>query len=185
MGEKSVTNLLSAIEKSKQRPLSSLISGLGILHVGSETSELLAKQFKSVDTIAQVSLENFEAIPGIGSIVGAALVEYFQNSENLAIIEKLRSAGVNFTENENLEEYVSSFIGLRFVVTGRIEGYTRSELEQYIKNRGGSVSSSVSSKTNFVVAGEDAGSKLSDAEKLNVSIISFAELQNLDRQGLN
>ncbi|MBI68075.1 MAG: DNA ligase (NAD(+)) LigA [Chloroflexi bacterium] len=185
MGEKSVTNLLSAIEKSKQRPLSSLISGLGILHVGSETSELLAKQFKSVDTIAQVSLENFEAIPGIGSIVGAALVEYFQNSENLAIIEKLRSAGVNFTENENLEEYVSSFIGLRFVVTGRIEGYTRSELEQYIKNRGGSVSSSVSSKTNFVVAGEDAGSKLSDAEKLNVSIISFAELQNWDRQGLH
>ena len=95
------------------------------------------------------------------------------------------SSAIYSNENENLEEYVSSFIGLRFVVTGRIEGYTRSELEQYIKNRGGSVSSSVSSKTNFVVAGEDAGSKLSDAEKLNVSIISFAELQNLDRQGLH
>lgn len=187
MGEKSITNLLNAIEESKYRPLSSLISALGILHVGSETSELLAKQFKSIDTIASVRLEDFEAVPGIGSIVGAALYAYFQNSGNLAIIEKLRLSGVRMVENESAQAagLPEPLKDLRFVITGKIDGYTRSELENYIKARGGIVSGSVSSKTNFVVAGEEPGSKIADAERLDVSIISFVELQNLDRQGLH
>ncbi|MBL75605.1 MAG: DNA ligase (NAD(+)) LigA [Chloroflexi bacterium] len=185
MGEKSASNLLSAIEASKNRPLASLISGLGISHVGSETAELIANRYKSLDKISIVSLEDFETIPGIGTTVGVALVNYFNNPENIRVINKLRTAGLRLTDNEITSQVVESqsFSGLRFVLTGRVDGYTRSDLENFVKNRGGSTSSSVTSKTDYLVVGEDPGSKLADAERLGVHVISFEELQNLDKRG--
>ena len=176
MGEKSATNLLVAIEASKQRPLPSVISGLGILHVGGETAELLARRFGSVERLMDAAQEELEAISGIGPIVAAAIASHFANEGNRHIVERLREAGVALEAPEGWDAGQTAgpmpFEGKRFVVTGRMEGFTRSQAEGFIKERGGQVSGSVSKKTDYVVVGEEPGSKRDDAERLGVSILS-------------
>ena len=181
MGEKSADNLVSAIAASKERPLPAVISGLGILHVGGETAELLARRFGSVRRLMAASQEELEAVPGIGPIVATAIVSHFRNEGNQRIVANLGEAGVRLESDAdtNQEDTPQVFEGMRFVVTGRLEGFTRSEAESFIKDRGGQVSGSVSSKTNFVVVGEDPGTKRDDAVRLGIEILSEEGLVEL------
>ncbi len=187
MGEKSADNLLAAIEASKQRPLPSVISGLGIMHVGGETAELLARRFGSVERLMDASQEEMEAIPGIGPIVAAGIASHFANEVNRSIVRRLGEAGVALAAPEGWDaaqvDGPMPFEGMRFVVTGRLEGFTRSQAESFIKERGGQVSGSVSKKTSYVVVGEEPGSKRDDAERLGVAILSEEELTALAESG--
>ena len=183
MGEKSAKNLVDAIDASRQRPLPSVISGLGILHVGGETAELLARRFGSIPRLVDASQEELEAIPGIGPIVAAGIASHFANEGNRSIVERLREAGVALEAPEGWDAAQADgpmpFEGMRFVVTGRLEGFTRSQAESFIKERGGQVSGSVSKKTSYVVVGEEPGSKRDDAERLGVEILTEEELITL------
>ena len=180
MGEKSAENLAKAIEASKQRPLPSVISGLGILHVGGETAELLGRRFGSVERLMSATQEELEAVPGIGPIVATGIASHFANEGNRSIVRRLAEAGVALAAPEGWDAAQADgpmpFEGMRFVVTGRLEGFTRSQAESFIKERGGQVGSSVSKKTNYVVVGEEPGSKRDDAERLGVEILSEEEL---------
>ena len=172
MGEKSVSNLLAAIEQSKDRPLSRVLVALGIGHVGSEVAELLARHFGSIDSLMQAGEEELTSIPSIGPKIAATVVAYFGNESNRRVVEKLRAAGVRLEDALRPEQAKQVFAGLRFVVTGRLDRFSRSEIEDRIKELGGAVSGSVSSKTDYLVAGEAAGSKLADAETLGVDILT-------------
>ena len=178
-GETSVANLLAAIEASKSRPFSRVLVAVGIQHVGGEVAELLARHFPSIDALMDASQEDLEAVQSIGPKIAEAVVAYFANESNRAVIEKLRTVGVTM-EAEQSEETVEQVLdGLRFVVTGRLERFSRSEITGRIKDLGGAVSGSVSKKTDYLVAGEDAGSKLGDAEKLGVPVITEDDLLDL------
>ena len=171
MAEKSVSNLLASIDASRDRPLARVLTALGIGHVGGEVAELLARHFRSIDALAAATDEHLTAIDGVGPKITKSLTSYFANESNLAVIEKLRSAGVRL-EDESVEEPgVQPLEGLTFVVTGRLSGFSRSEIGARIKELGGTVTGSVSKKTSYLLAGEDAGSKLADAERLEVPVI--------------
>ena len=178
-GETSVANLLSAIEASKERPFARVLVAVGIQHVGSEVAELLARHFPNIDALMNASQEDLEAVQSIGPKIAESVVAYFSNESNRAVIEKLCAVGVTM-EAERGEEPVEQVLdGLRFVVTGRLARFSRSEITGRIKDLGGAVSGSVSKKTDYLVAGADAGSKLTDAEKLGVPAITeddFLEL---------
>ncbi len=184
MGEKSAANLVAAIAASKERPLPAVISALGILHVGDETAELLARRFGSVRRLIAADREELEAVPGVGPIVAAAIVSHFENEENRRIVDELESAGVRLESGEPAAQADAPqpFEGMRFVVTGRLQGFTRPQAEAFIKERGGQVSGSVSGKTTYVVVGEDAGSKRDDAVRLGVATLSENELLALAQE---
>lgn len=181
LGEKSADNLVSAIAASKERPLPAVISGLGILHVGGETADLLSRRFGSVRRLMAASQEELEAVTGIGPIVAKAIVSHFGNEGNRSIVANLEEAGVRLESDAdtNQTDIPQPFDGMRFVVTGRLEGFTRSQAESFIKDRGGQVSGSVSGKTNFVVVGEDPGTKHDDAVRIGVEILSEEGLVEL------
>lgn len=181
MGEKSADNLLAAIHASKSRPLASIISGLGILHVGGETADLLARRFGSVRRLMDAAQEELEAIAGVGPIVASAIVSHFQNEGNRRLVDELEAVGVVLDAGGPAEAAGGPlpFEGMRFVVTGRLDGFTRQEAEAFIKDRGGQVSGSVSRKTDYVVVGEEPGSKRSDAERLGVAVLSEEGLVEL------
>ena len=179
MAEKSVANLLAAIESSKDRPLSRVLVALGIGHVGTEVAELLARQFRTVDALMEADEGKLTAISSIGPKIAESLVSYFRNDSNRLIVDKLRAAGVRMEDEETVVSGERPFEGMRFVVTGRLQQFSRSQIEDRIKDLGGAVSGSVSAKTTYVVAGEDAGSKLADAHRLEVEVLSeegFLEL---------
>ena len=172
--QKSATNLLGAIEKSKGQPLTRVLVALGIAHVGSEVAALLARHFGSMDKLRRASREEMEELNSIGPKIADAVFDYFQNESNVRVVDKLAEAGVNMTEaaSESNGNGASSLKGLRFVVTGRLANYSRSAIQDRIKELGGAVSGSVSKRTDYLVAGEDAGSKLAEAEKLEVEVLS-------------
>ena len=179
--QKSATNLLSAIQKSKTRPLARVLVALGIAHVGSEVADLLARHFGSMDNIRQATKERMEELNSIGPKIAVSVFDYFQNPSNARVVDKLAAAGVNMTEdaaNSN-GNGASSLKGLRFVVTGRLPNYSRSAIQDRIKELGGAVSGSVSKRTDYLVAGEDAGSKLAEAQKLEVSILTEDDFERL------
>jgi DNA ligase (NAD+) len=179
MGEKSASNLMASIERSKNRPLARLIAALGIRHVGSEVAELLARHFRSMDALMNTTEDKLR-IPGIGPKIAAGIAAYFGNESNRKVIEKLRKAGVRLEEEAPARNHrAQPLTGLRFVVTGRLQNFSRSQIEDRIKELGGAVSSSVSSKTSYVIAGEDPGSKLADAQSLGVKVLSEAEFLKL------
>ncbi len=184
MGEKSADNLLAAIETGKSRPLPNVITALGILHVGSETAELLARRFGSVHGLMKAGVEELESVSGIGPIVAKAIVDHFSTEGNQRVVRELEEAGVKLEAEQTPAENggPKPFVGKRFVVTGRLDGFTRSQAESFIKDRGGSVSSSVSKKTDYVVVGEEPGSKRDDAESLGVPMISEAEMVAMAEQ---
>ena len=170
MADKSASNVVEAVEESKERPLLRLLSALGIPHVGSEMAEILAEEFHSVDALAQVSRERLLEIQTVGPKIADSILAYFGNGRNLEVIEKLRRAGVRMEDESPRDLGPKPLAGLSFVVTGRLEGFSRSEAEAAIKERGGSVTSSVSKKTDYLVVGEDPGSKLAKAEQLGTRI---------------
>ena len=179
--QKSVTNLLDAIEKSKSRPLTRVLVALGIAHVGSEVANVLARHFGSMDKIRQATPEEIEELNTIGPKIADAVREYFDNPSNIRVVEKLTDAGVNMTEDTVADSGngAASLKGLRFVVTGRLANYSRSAIQDRIKELGGSVSGSVSKRTDYLVAGEDAGSKMTEAEKLEVRILTEDDFELL------
>ena len=179
MGEKSVANLLAAIEASKDRPLSRLLVALGITHVGGEVAEALARHFGSLDTLLGAAEEELLAVPSVGPKIASSVAAYLADEANRRVIEKLREAGVRLKDEGGAEPTGQTLAGKRFVVTGRMERFSRSEIEDKVKELGGSVSGSVSKKTDHLIAGADAGSKLEDAQKLGVETIDeerFLEL---------
>ena len=184
MGEKSVTNLLEAIEASKGRPLSKLLFGLGIRHIGSHTAELIAAKCVNIDSVMSTPKDDLTKINEVGEIVAESIIDFFETSENRELIEKLRTHGLSM--QEEITEAVTgshTFEGKTFVVTGSLVKYTRDSIHDRIKECGGRASSSVSSKTDYLVAGEKAGSKLAKAEKHGVRVISEDEFEELSKAG--
>ena len=179
MAEKSVSNLLEAIERTKSRPLARVLAALGIGHVGAEVAELLARHFRTIDALMAATEEDLTAIPGIGPKIAESGVAYFRNETNRQVIEKLRRAGVRLEDEARTEPEEQLLDGLRFVVTGRLQDYSRSQIEDKIKELGGAVSGGVSRKTDYLIAGEDAGSKLADAQGLEVKVISEEEFLSM------
>lgn len=183
MGEKSVDNLLSAINNSRKAGLSRLIFGLGIRLVGSRAASLLAKRFYTMDALMTASTEDLTDIDEIGDKMAESVTEYFTNEKNRALIEKFRVAGVSLgdeiDDNENIEEKSNVLNGITFVITGTLNGMSRTEAKEMIEAVGGRVSGSVSSKTNYLLAGENAGSKLTKAQNLNVEVIDMDKLRQM------
>jgi DNA ligase (NAD+) len=185
MADKSASKVLKSIEASKDRPLARVIFALGILHVGDQYAELLAEQFHSIDDLAKASHEELSTIPSIGPKIAEGILAFFRQGGNRQIIEKLRKAGVKLEKPQNVgEELVSSLplAGLEFVLTGKLESFSRPEAEAKIKALGGKAVSDVTRKTSYVVVGADPGSKLAKAGKLGIKTLSEAEfLELLDK----
>ncbi|MDE2842186.1 MAG: NAD-dependent DNA ligase LigA [Chloroflexota bacterium] len=185
MGDRLATKIMDNIEASKTRPLTRVLFALGVTHVGAEVADLLTQRFASVEQLAQASQEDLTEIPGIGPKIAESIYDYFQVEDNLAVIEKLRQAGVKLHhEIEIVQPGDLPWHGLSFVVTGTLEGMTRREAEGKIKALGGSATSSVTRKTAYLVAGESPGSKLETANRLGTPILSEADfLQLLESPG--
>ncbi|MPZ50580.1 MAG: NAD-dependent DNA ligase LigA [Dehalococcoidia bacterium] len=185
MGDKSAGNLVANIEASKSRPVTNLLFGLGIRHVGYETAELLANHFGGIDAMAAAELEELEAAPTIGPKTAESVYEYLHDETNLALIEKLRQAGVRL-QGEKAAAREGPLQGLAFVVTGSLERWTRNEVEGMIKGLGGSIGSSVTKKTAYVLAGENPGSKLDKAQEYGTTVLDEEGfLKLLDEKGRN
>lgn len=179
IGAKSAENLISAIEKSKQAGLNRLLFALGIRFVGVKAANILANHFKSMKALTKSSLEDLLAINEIGTKIAQSIIAYFNKQENLMLLDKLSEVGVNMTaktiermEQENFQDKI-------FVLTGNLESFNRKEASLLIEQFGGKVSSAVSKKTDFVVAGKEAGSKLTKAQELGINIISEEEFKNM------
>ncbi len=177
MGKKSAQNILREIEQSKQLPLERVIYGLGIRFVGERTAQFLAEHFGSMDSFIQASEEELQEVNEIGPRVSAAVREFFDEPKNVALVERLRAAGLTFTGKK--KERATTLAGMTFVLTGTLQRRTREEAKKLIEDAGGRVSGSVSKKTNFVVAGAEAGSKLDKARELGVKVIDEDELERL------
>jgi len=172
MAKKSATNLLTQIEASKSRELASLIYALGIRHVGERTAGILARHFGSLEKLSNASTDELDDIPEIGLTVAQSVRDWFDDDGNRKLCDRLRSAGVKTElEKSDGDSRDERFAGKQFVLTGKMESYTRDEAKTLIETRGGRVNSSVSKKTDYVVAGEDAGSKLDKATELGVTVI--------------
>ncbi len=171
MGEKSSQNLLDAIQKSKGRGLSMVIFGLGIRHVGIRAARTLASRFSTIGNLMDASFESLEGIPEIGPIMARSIVNFFNNSENRDIIRVLQKNGVRMEETRT-QKKGTKLSGKKFVLTGTLDTYTREEAKELIESLGGDVTSSVSKKTDYVVVGEDPGSKYEKAKKLGVKILN-------------
>ncbi len=173
MGEKSAANLTAATEASKERPLSRLLSGLGIRHVGSHIAEVLAHHYRTIDALIEAPRERLQDIYEIGETVAASVADFFDTAENRKLIDKLRAHGLTMCGAiSSPADLPRPFEGKTFVVTGTLRRYTRDGIHERIKQLGGRSSSSISKKTNYLVAGEKAGSKLTKAQQLGVPIIS-------------
>ena len=177
-GKKFAQNLIDSIENSKQNDLYHLITALGIRHVGNKASKVLARKYRTIDNLAKASFEDLSAINDIGPIVANSIKEFFEQEQTLDLIKKLKEAGVNMNSKEE-EIQDNRFEGKTFVLTGSLENYTRGEASNIIEKFGGKTSGTVSKKTDYVLAGEDAGSKLTKAQNLGVTIISEKELEDL------
>ena len=177
MGKKSAQGLLAQIENSKQAGLARLLMGLGIPFVGERTAELLASEFGSMEAIEAATQEDLERVQEVGPKVAAAVHEFFENEQNRALVERLKELGLKMTAEKKLR--TTQLEGLTFVLTGTFPTLSREEAKEKIEAAGGKVSGSVSKKTNYVVGGEEAGSKLTKAGELGVAVIDEAKLLEL------
>ncbi|HEV2113158.1 MAG TPA: NAD-dependent DNA ligase LigA [Terriglobales bacterium] len=177
MGEKSAQNLLNEIEASKQLPLNRVILGLGIRFVGERTAELLAEHFGSMDALIAANEEELQQVNEVGPRVAEAIREFFSESRNLKLVERLRKAGLRMTAER--KQRGTKLAGKSFVLTGTLANYTRDDAKKMLEAAGGHVAGSVSKKTDYVIAGADAGSKLEKARELGVKVISEEELLEL------
>ena len=184
MAEKSVSNLLAAIDKSMGQSLARVLVALGIPFVGGEVAAVLARHLGTMDAIRNASHDDLVVINTIGPKIADSVHDYFRQDSNGAVVDKLQRAGVNMTEEVAPSSGEKPLDGLRFVVTGRLTNYSRTEIQDRIKDLGGAVSGSLSKRTDFIVAGEGGGSKLSEAEKLEVDVLTedrFEQLVELGR----
>ncbi len=177
-GKKFAQNLIDSINKSKENDLYHLLTALGIRHVGVKASKLLARKYKTMDNLMQASLEELSEIKDIGQIMATSIQEFFRQEQTQDLIQKLKDAGVNMNYLEEAGED-NRFEGKTFVLTGSLEKYTRGEASNIIEKLGGKTSGTVSKKTDYVLAGEDAGSKLTKAQNLGVTIISETEFEEM------
>src|SRR5208282_3770525 len=177
MGEKSAENVLAEIEASKSLPLERVIYGLGIRFVGERTAQFLAEHFGSLDAIINASAEELKEVNEVGPRIAESIVEFFADEHNRKLVSDLRKAGLTFTGQK--KEKGTKLSGKTFVLTGTLARHTRDEAKKMIEDAGGRVSGSVSKKTDYVVAGSDAGSKLDKARELGVSVIGEEELEGL------
>ena len=177
MGDKSAANLIAAIERSKSAGLARLLCAFGIRQVGQKAAKVLAGSFEDLDALIAADAEQLTAIPDIGGITAGFITEWFSLPQSQHLIGRLRAAGVDFTSHE--EKRDDRFAGLSFVLTGTLSDFTRDEASAIIESFGGKASSSVSKKTSYVLAGENAGSKLTKAEGLGIKIISEADFAEM------
>ena len=177
MGDKSAANLIRAIENSKQAGLARLLCAFGIRQVGQKAAKVLASYYPDLDSLMAADVENLTSIPDVGAITANYLRGWFDNPQSQHLIRRLREAGVDFTSHEEKKD--SRFAGLTFVLTGSLQRFTRDEASEIIESFGGKASSAVSKKTNYVVAGENAGSKLTKAETLGLRILSEEEFVDM------
>jgi NAD-dependent DNA ligase len=169
--EKSVRNLMEAIDESRKRPLRRLLFGLGIRHVGGHMAGVLAASFRSMDTLASVSIEDLLEVEGVGPQIADSVVDFFDTEQNLKVVQKLARAGVRMDDSAEPAAGVRPLEGKVFVLTGSLEGYTRREASEIIESMGGRVTGSVSSNTDYVLAGGEPGSKLEKGKSLGVEIM--------------
>jgi DNA ligase (NAD+) len=181
IGEKTADSLLAEIERSKSAPLARVLLGLGIRHVGERTAQALSDAFGSLDALMAASVEDLTRVNDVGPKVAATVHDFFQNERNLALVERLRKAGLTFTAEKRVT--TDTLAGLTFVLTGTLPTLTREAAKVRIESAGGKVSGSVSKKTSYVVAGEEAGSKLDKAESLKVPVLDEAGLLALLQSG--
>ena len=181
IGEKTADSLLEQIERSKQAPLNRVLLGLGIRHVGERTAQALADEFGGMDALIGASEEELTRINDVGPKVAQAIREFFDNKRNLDLVERLRKAGLTFAAEKRVRG--SKLEGLTFVLTGTLPNLTREDAKEKIESAGGKVTGSVSKKTDYVVAGEEAGSKLDKATSLGVTVLNEAGLLTLLERG--
>ena len=177
MAEKSSQNVLDALENSKDNSLDQVLYGLGIRHVGSRVAEVLAQNFATIDEIIAADKEELEAIDEIGPKIAQMIVTYFSEEQNLEIIAKLKEAGVNFTAE--IEEREATLEGNKFVLTGSLDDFTRKEAKEEISKLGGRVTSSISGATDYLIVGDNPGSKYDKAQELGTTILDEAEFKEL------
>ena len=182
-GQKSVDNLLEAIENSKKNSLERLLFGLGIPNVGEKTSKLLATHYQTLDHLMAASQEELNTIPDIGEIIAKSITDFFNEEKNIRIIEELKELGLNMTYTGPKVEINDNFYNKTFVVTGTLKKYTRQEIEATIESLGGKSSSSVSKKTSAVIAGENAGSKYDKAQSLGIPIWTEEDFEKYKEEG--
>ena len=183
VGHTIAKKVMAKVEESKTRGLGRALFGIGMRHVGANVAELLAQEFGSIQALATAPVEKIAEIPGIGPKIAESVHEFFSIPENVAVIERLRQAGVVLEEEKSENELPQTLAGLTFVLTGTLEHFTRDEAGAQLKAMGAKVSGSVSKKTSFVVAGEAAGSKLTKAESLGVPVLDEAALQQILETG--
>ena len=180
MAKKSVSNLLAAVEKSKSQPLTRVLVALGIEFVGAEVAAVLARHFGSMEEIRKASMDKLVAINMIGPKIAQSVVNYFANPSNRDVLKKLVDAKVNMTEESaSINDVGVPLEGKRFVVTGRLNKYSRSEIQNKIKELGGTVSGSLSKRTDYLVAGEGGGSKQADAKRLGVEELTYCQFDQM------
>jgi DNA ligase (NAD+) len=178
MGKKSVSNLLDGIEASKKQPFWRLLFGLGILHVGVTAARELADHFQTMEELQGSSLEDLIRVSNTGEVVGTSIRDWFQNRDNKELIKALKQHGLNFGENDRRETGSRALRGSSWVITGTLSE-SREVFDELIRRNGGRVTSSVSKKTNYLLAGEDAGSKLDKARQLAVEIVDEAKFREM------
>ena len=181
MAQKSAENLVNGVAKSKQIPFESVLFALGIRFVGETVAKKLAKHYKTISALEQATLEDLILVDEIGERIAKSVIEFFENEENLEIIERLKSKGVQMEIVEKVNPNATTkFLGKTFVVSGVFEQFSRDDLKKAIEDNGGKVGSSISSKTDYVVAGDNMGpSKLEKATKLGVAIVSEQDFINM------
>ena len=177
MGEKSGENLVTAAQKSKANDLGKLIFALGIRHIGQKAGKLLAEHFGTMDKLMDASVEEIAEIEGFGTVMAQSVVDFFAHEESRELVEKLKELGINMESKKEVKGNI--FEGKTFVLTGTLPTMTRTEASKIIESFGGKTSSSVSKKTDYVLAGEDAGSKLKKANDLGITVISEEEFKNM------
>ena len=177
MGEKSADNLIREIEGSKDVPTAKVLFGLGIMHVGQSVAELLLERFSSIDTIAGASVEEIADIHGIGAKLAESVCHFFQQTANQQLLQRLKDAGLKWTTDKSasLDTQENFFTDKTFVLTGTLSQMARSEASKKIKECGGKTTSSVTTKTDCVIAGESPGSKYDRAKQLGVQILTEEE----------
>lgn len=178
-GEKSVDNLLAAIEESKQKPFDKVLFALGIRHVGERSAKILAKSFISIDNLMNATEKEIQEVHEIGPKIAQSVSAFFKDKTNISFIEKLKASGLKLESEKSLIKENESFKNKTFVLTGTLEKYKRDEAQKIIEDLGGRVSSSVSKKTDYVLAGEEAGSKLEKARSLGVKVLSENEFESM------
>ena len=183
VGHTIAKKVMAQVEESKTRGLGRVLFGIGMRHVGANVAELLAQEFGSIQALATAPVEKIAEIPGIGPKIAESVHEFFSIPENVAVIERLRQAGVMLEEEKPENELPQTLAGLTFVLTGTLEHFTRDEAGAQLKAMGAKVSGSVSKKTSFVVAGEAAGSKLTKAESLDIPVLDESALQQILETG--